>query len=449
MVQCGGGPARRAVRYSVAKPMEVTPTLERRFAWLVVWVLFAGSVVNYMDRAALAVVMPQVRRDLGLSNTDYGLAVNAFLAAYMVCYILGGRLADRFGCRRMFSFTVVAWSLAKMAHVFARGLGSLCFFRALLGIGEGGFYPAAIRGTAEWFPPEQRAKGVGIMLCGLSVGALATPPFVAWVASLAGWRAAFLVTGAIGFLLLPPWLVLHGRIRRAYGTSDPAPAMRQAAAADQTAWPEASLRDVLRTRKYWCMLAARSLSDGAWYFYLFWMPGYFQEVRGFDMRSVGALLWSPYFAADAGALAGAWTASALIGRGWSLDRGRKTVLVVSAALATLGGTACALPAAWLALAAITVALFGHQSWSTNIHTAITEISPPKLVAMLYGITGAAGTAMGAISQPVIGRLVDLYGYMPAFVAAGAAYALGAVLLLSAGPIERIARPRTAAMGATT
>ena len=419
----------------------VPSATERRFAWLVIWLLFTGSVVNYMDRAALGVVMPQVRRDLSLSNTAYGFAVNAFLVTYMIFYILGGRLADRFGCRRMFPLTVIVWSAAKMAHVFARGLGSLCLFRALLGLGEGGFYPAAIRGTAEWFPPEQRAKGVGLLLCGLSIGTLLTPPFVAWIASHSGWRASFLATGALGFLLIPPWLLMQRRIRQAYGSPDPAPAMRREEARGARLDNEASLRDVLRSRKYWCILAARSLSDGAWYFYLFWMPGYFQEARGFDIQTVGRLLWIPYFAADAGALGGAWTSSALIQRGLGVDLGRKAVLLASAALATCGGTSCFLPGSWLALAAMSVALFGHQSWSSNIHTVITEVSPGRLVAVLYGITGAAGTLMGAVSQPLIGRVVDVHGYVPAFVAAGAAYVAAAALLLLAGRIERIAPPR--------
>jgi ACS family hexuronate transporter-like MFS transporter len=410
-----------------------TPALER-FAWQIAGLLFAGSVVNYMDRAALGVVMPQVRRDLSLSNSQYGLAVNAFLAAYMVFYILGGRLADRFGCRRMFSLTVVFWSLAKMAHFFTRGLGSLCLFRALLGAGEGGFYPGAIRGTVEWFAPEQRSKAVGLLLCGLSAGALITPPFVAWIAAHSGWRMAFLATGGTGFLLIPPWLLLHRRIRRTMGCPDPAPALHQERN-EVEGGP--SLREVLRARKYWCILAARSLTDAAWYFYLFWMPGYFQEARGLDIRSVGLLLWIPYFAADAGALGGAWTSSALIRRGWGVDRGRRTVLLASAALAACGGAACFLPRSWAALVVISLALFGHQSWSSNIHTAITEITPGRLVALLYGITGAAGTLMGAVSQLLIGRLVDLHGYAPPFVGAGLAYLAAAGLLTAAGRIEPI------------
>ena len=163
---------------------------------------------------------------------------------------------------------------------------------------------------------------------------------------------------------------------------------------------------------------------------------------------VGRLLWIPYLAADAGALGGAWVSSAFIKLGWPVDRARKTVLLVGALLAAGGAAACKARASWLALAIISVALLGHQAWSSNMHTAITEVSPVRLVALLYGITGAAGTLAGAVSQPVIGRLVDVYGYVPPFLGAGAAYVAAAAILLLAGRIEPIAPPAGAAAAGT-
>ena len=420
--------------------MSAPSSQQTRFAWMVVLVLFLGSMVNYMDRTVLGVVMPQIRRDLSLSNADYGLAVNAFLVMYAVFYILGGRLADWLGCRRMFVLTLIFWSIASMLHAAARGLRSLCLLRALLGTGEGGYYPTAIRGAADWFPPENRAKAVGVLLCGVSAGALVTPPIVAWITLHYGWRMSFIVTGALGSLLVPPWLLLHRRIRRVYGKPDPAPAHALAEHPGSATTDEPSVPEVLRRRKYWCILAARAMTDSAWYFYLFWMPGYFQEVRGFDLKMVGLLLWIPYFMADLGALSGAWTSSALIKRGFSVDRGRKCVLLPSAFLSMFGGLTYFVAGPYVALAVVSLALFSHQSWSSNLHTAITEIAPPKHVAVLYGMTGAAGTLMGALTQPVIGRVIDAAGYAPAFIYAGATYAVAAALLLSAGKIERIRRP---------
>ncbi len=409
-------------------------TRQERFAWALVALLFAGSVVNYLDRAVLGVVMPQIRRDLGLTNQQYGWAVDAFLVAYMVSYILGGRMADRLGCRRSVILTTVFWSLAGIAYTFVRGLGTLSLVRALLGLGEAGFYPAAMRGAAGWFPPKDRAKAVGMFLSALSVGTLLTPPLVAWVTLRWGWRASFLVTGCLGFLLLPPWLLLHRRIRRVYGAPDPEPAAADPAGREADPVP---LRRVLAARKYWFLLGARAFSDGAWFFYLFWMPGYFQEVRGLSLARVGSLLWIPYLAAGIGAILGAWASSALIHRGFGLDRGRKAVLLPSALLCALGGTACFVPGYPLALAILSLALFGHQSWASNIHTAISEVTPPAHVAVLYGITGACGTLMGALGQLVIGPVVDSTGYDPVFVGAGLMYVTAAGLLLAAGRIEPI------------
>ena len=412
---------------------------QSRFAWLIVFLLFAGSVLNYMDRSLVSVIMPQVRRDLALTNADFGLAVNAFLVMYAAFYILGGRIADRLGYRGAFALTVAFWSIACMAHALVQGLRSLALCRAILGMGEGGFYPAAMRGAAQWFPPESRAKAVGLILSALCVGSLLTPPLVAWITIHYGWRASFLVIGALGLLLLPPWLLLHRHIHRVCGAGDPTLSEKRERETGASAEDELSLSEVLKTRKYWCVLAARASADAAWYFYLFWIPGYFQDVRRFDLATVGRFLWIPFFCAGVGALTGAWASSALIRRGLGLDRSRKTILFASLSLCVVGASACFAPAAYLALALVSLALFGHQSYGSNIHTVITEITPPRHIAVLYGITGAAGTLLGAVAQLAIGRVIDLFGYKPAFVWAGGMAVLAAIFLLAAGTIERIRR----------
>jgi len=403
---------------------------QRRLAWFVVLVLFFGSVLNYIDRAVVGVIKPYLQRDLSLSNTEYGLAVNSFLLAYTTFYILGGRLADRFGYRLMFTVNVIFWSVACMVHALSRGLASLCFFRALLGVGEGGYYPTAIRGTSEWFGPKDRAKAVGILLCGLTVGTLLTPPIVGTITRYWGWRASFVFVGALGFLLLPPWIVLHRRISRTARATIP---VTEAAA------PAPTLRQVLGHRKFLGFLMARAITDVVWLFYLFWMPGYFQEVRGFGLVAVARLLWIPFFSADIGALAGAWTSSGLVKRGWSVDRSRKLVLYVSAGLGALGAFAPFVSSAYAALGIVSLVLFAQLSWSSNVHTTITEITPKRHVAILYGITGAAGNGIGAFAQPLIGRLVDSHGYAPAFVCTGFIYLAAALFILMAGRIEPIAK----------
>lgn len=405
----------------------------RRLAWILIGLLFLGSVVNYLDRAVLGVLMPEIRRDLELTNTGYAMAVNAFLITYTVSYIVGGRVADRLGSRRAFTLTLLVWSLAAMAHSFVRGIGSLAFWRAALGIGEGGYYPAAIRGAAEWFEPERRAKAVGLILSAISVGTLLTPPVVAWVTLRYGWRAAFLLTGSAGMVLLPPWLLLHRAIRREFGHPDPAPGT--VAVIPNVEGDQATLVQSLRSRRYGCLLLGRACTDSAWYFYLFWMPGYFQDARRLSLADVGQLLWIPFLAAGIGAVFGAWAGTALIERGWTLSRSRRTMLAASAALGAGGAAASLAPGYLSALVIISFALFGHQSWSSNMHTAITEAVPPRHVAMLYGITGAAGTLGGVAMQAIVGRLVDAGGYDGAFLLTGGLYLTAIGFVFAAGSLD--------------
>ncbi len=412
-----------------------TPKQQRQFAWALVAFFFAGSVLSYVDRSVLGVVMPQVRKDLALSNTQYGLAVNCFLIGYMVFYVLGGRLADLLGSRRTFTLNILFWSVAGIAHAAARGLASLCVVRALLGVGEGGFFPTAMRGFSEWFPQENRAKAVGVLMCGISLGMLVTPPVVAWITLRYGWRAAFLLTGSLGFLFVPPWLWIHRRIRQAYGVPDPAPCRgEEPGGADPD---DSSLRQILAKRKYWFFLLARAFPDTVTFFYLFWLPGYFQDVRHYDLETVGKLLWIPFFCADAGALAGAWLSSALMARGFGLDRSRRTALLLSALCPIAGASAFLAPTHTIALALASLALFGHFAWSSNMQTVITEIMPRKHMATLYGLTGAAGTFLGALTQPLVGRAVDKIGYGPPFAGTAVAYLLALTMLWCAGKVERI------------
>ncbi len=363
--------------------------------------------MNYLDRAVLGVLMPQVRHSLSLSNKDYGLVVNAFLLLYMVFYIVGGRVSDWLGSRHSFIFNVTGWSIASMLHALSHGLVSLCAFRALLGAAEGGFFPTAIRSIADWFPLSHRAKAIGILLCGMSIGSFIAPPAVAWVAVRYGWRAAFLGTGALGFFLLLPWLLLQSR------KTHPPLAVDSAAAPGPAPQHNVPILHALWQRKYLFLLGARSITDAIWFFCLFWIP---------------------YFSGDLGALLGTWGSSALLKRGLSLDRSCKTVLIPSALLSLCSiGTFYAHTNS-IALLCLSLALFGVFSWAGNVQSAITEVVPQQHVALLYGITGAVGTFLSAISQLFIGRAVDHVGYKPIFLALGSGLPLALVLVFSAGRI---------------
>jgi ACS family hexuronate transporter-like MFS transporter len=276
---------------------------------------------------------------------------------------------------------------------------------------------------------------VGLLMCGISLGMLITPPLVAWITFRYGWRMAFLVTGCLGFLVIPPWLLLHRRIQQAYETLDPAP--MQDLMGESASNKGSMLGQVLSRRRYWLFLLARAFPDTVTFFYLFWLPGYFQIARHYDLEKVGKLLWIPFLCADLGALGGAWLSSTFVQRGMGLDKGRKLALLLSAICPIVGAAAYLAPTHSLALALVSVALFGHFSWSSNMQTVITEIMPHKHVATLYGLTGAVGTLMAAVTQPLVGRAVDVAGYGPAFLGTAVAYLLALVMLFSAGRIEQI------------
>ena len=408
---------------------------QRHLSWAIVMFFFAGSVLSYTDRALLGVVLPQIRKDLSLSNTQYSLTIDAFLIMYTIFYIVGGRIADRIGTRRAFSLNIVFWSLASMAHAMTGGVVGLCIFRGLLGIGEGGFLPTAMRGIMEWFHPDNRAKAVGLLMCGITLGLLLTPPIAAWVTFHYGWRMAFLVTGFAPLLLLLPWSWLHRRVQAVYGTLDPVPV--HSPKDELPLRRDIPLRQVLRRSKYWFFLFARAFPDAVTFFYLFWLPGYFQDVRHYDLKKVGTLLWIPFFCAGLGALAGGWLSGALIRRGQGLSQSRKTALFLSAGCCILGATAFLAPTPTLALELVSLALFGHFAWSSNIQTVVTEVVPRKHMATLYGITGAVGTLIAALTQPLVGYAVDVVGYGPAFIGTAATYMLALGMLLGGGKIKSI------------
>jgi ACS family hexuronate transporter-like MFS transporter len=333
------------------------------------------------------------------------------------------------------------WSLAAMGHALASSAMGFGMARFLLGLGESGNFPAAIKTVAEWFPKKERSFATGLFNSGANVGSILAPLIVPWVTIRYGWHMAFIATGAIGVLWMIWWF-------RSYRRPSEHPAVTERELrhiyqdAAEEVGPPIPWRRLLRYRQTWAFTLAKFLTDPIWYFYLFWMPGYFQEVRGLSIERVGRLLWIPYLAAGIGSVAGAWVSSAFIHRGTSVDRARKCVLIPSALLGSLGALSFFAADYAAAIAILAIALLGHQSWSSNLHTAISEISPREHVAVLYGMTGAAGTLAGAIGQLLIGPVVDAGGYALVFVGAGLIYILAAFLLIAAGKIEQI-RPQTA------
>lgn len=419
--------------------------------WWIAGVLMGASVLNYLDRSALGVASAAIKDELHLSASAYAAVINAFLAAYTVSYAGGGWLVDRIGTRRSVILTLCWWSLANMAHAFAGGLRSLMVCRFALGLGEAAFYPAALRGISEWFRPQDRSKPVGMILAGASLGAVLAPLVVAPLLTIPGigWRGAFALTGAAGFLILPLWLLLYRppashplltEAERAFlpdrEGGDPAVAERPWSVRQLLALPQARL-----------LITIRALTDAGWYLLLFWLMLYFQKARGFTPVEVAKYGWIPYLTADFGALFGGWLSSLLITRGVAIVRARQRVMWCAAACLPLTLAAFLLPreAALPALALFSIATFAHMTWGTNLLTLHSDLFPTGSIATMMGITGAAGSLGGILAQQGVGYLVDASGsYLPVFIATSLGHPLAALVLWWS--LRREVKP---AAGATT
>ncbi|HWQ55948.1 MAG TPA: MFS transporter [Bryobacteraceae bacterium] len=379
-----------------------------------------STVLNYIDRQALAVLLPVLRRDLGLSSIDYGTATTLFLVAYTVGQFAGGIIIDRFGTRRGFAWCVAAWSIAAAAHALARGSASLCLLRFLLGLSQAGNWPAGAKTVAEWFPKERRALAMGVFDGGSAIGAILAPPLVAALALAWGWREAFLVTGGLGFVWVAVWLNLY----------------RPGPASGGAARPDRSVRRMLGLRPLWGLMLTRMLATPVWWFYVFWLPDYLSGERGFSLKEIALFGWIPFLAVDIGKIIGGSASDWLLAHHWSVTWSRKTVMAAGA-LAMLGGVRVAGAETSVgAICWVSVATFGLGMWSAIILALHADIFPAGAMGTAIGITGTAASLGGAVFSYATGWIVHAHGYEPAFWVAGTA-ALGAFLcaVLVLGKVE--------------
>jgi len=421
----------------------------RHLRWWMIALVFLATVINYVDRQTVAVLKQPISDELTLTNPEYAAVQNAFLIAYGMSQMLSGRLYDAVGTRVGFTLSIVLWSVAATAHAAARGALSFGFWRFLLGLGEAGNWPGAAKAIAEWFPARERALGMGIFNTGAAVGGALSPPLIAWLATAWGWRPTFVITGALGFGWLALWLALYRRPQehprlgdeeRAHILGSGEPMATSVSASERDAWRPGWLQ-LLRYRQVWAIVVARFLTDPIWWLYVFWLPSYFQAARGFSLRQIGWSTWFPFLAAGLGALAGGWASGHLIRRGWSVDRARKTVMAAGALLLPAGILAVRAESPYTALAWMGVVLFGFQVWINNVLTLPSDFFPGSAVASVAGLGGTAAAVASVLYNWNTGRVVDLLGYTPVFVAAGILGPLGlAALFLLAGRIERVGAP---------
>jgi MFS transporter, ACS family, hexuronate transporter len=407
--------------------------------WRIAIILSVAIAISYLDRQALSIAVAAIQKEIPLTNTDFSRLQIAFLAAYGLMYAGGGALIDRLGTRRGFLVIMVAWSLACAAHGLATGLRSLALARFLLGAGEGGGFPAATKAVAEWFPARERSTAMGIINAGTAVGAVIAPPLIAAIVLSADWRWAFFACGAAGLLWTAWWAAsyhspdTHGAIPGA----EPVLVDQAVEPADADT-PAIRWLGLLRIREVWGLVVAKFLTDGAWYFYLFWLPKYLYDARGFDVKQVGYYAWIPYAAAGIGSLIGGWFSSWLLTRGRSIDAARKTALGASAAVMPLIIFVTHVPVEW-AIVLFSIAFFGQQSWSTLVMIVPTDLFPRRSVGSVAGLVGFGGAMGGIVSNLIAGRLLDLgLGYGTVFSIMGMCHVTAFMLILLMVPrIQRL------------
>jgi ACS family hexuronate transporter-like MFS transporter len=398
-----------------------------RYRWRICALLFAATTLNYIDRQVLGVLAPDLTQRFGWSEVDYSNIVTAFQAAYAIGLISAGALIDRLGTRIGYALAICVWSVAAMSHALAGSVMGFAAARFLLGLGEAGNFPAAIKTVAEWFPRRERAFATGLFNSGSNVGAILAPLAVPVVAVTWGWQVAFLFTGVLSAIWLITWLAVYrppgqhpklSSAELAFIRSDPdEPTVR-------LPWAQ-----LLRHRQAWAFVVAKFLTDPIWWFFLFWLPKFLNQEYGLTLTELGPPLIAIYVLADVGSIGGGWIAGRFIKRGWSVNKARKGAMLLCALSVVPIMFAASATSLWTAVALIGLATAGHQGWSANVFTLTSDMFPRYAVGSVVGIGGLAGAVGGMLIAKFVGFLLQATGsYVPVFIMAGSAYLLALVVV---------------------
>jgi MFS transporter, ACS family, hexuronate transporter len=399
--------------------------------WLICALLFFATTINYVDRQILSLLKPILDGELGWTNAQFGQVNSAFQAAYAIGLLGFGVFVDRFGTRIGYAISITAWSLAAMGHALVGSVHGFVAARVALGLGEGGNFPSAIKAVAQWFPKKERALATALFNSGANVGAIIAPAVIPWVALTWGWRAAFVGAGLVGALWLLFWLPLYDVPERAKRLSARELLHIQSdSGAEQQQQQRLGMRQLLTHRQAWAFIVAKFLTDPVWWFFLIWLPDYFQKTRGLDIKHSWLHLVSIYAVVTVLSIVGGWLTGHLTRRGYSVSRARKTAMFVSACMVVpiFGVTNVG---DWSAVLLIGLAGAAHQSWSANLFTSASDMFPKRATASIIGLGGMAGSFGGILFPIYSGKLLDRFqaagnitaGYGVLFAICGLSYLL--------------------------
>jgi len=394
-----------------------------RWRWYPVALVAAAIAISYFDRQTVPVAIAAIQRTIPISNQQFSYLQTGFLLSYAAMYAIGGRMLDKLGTRRGFLLIMLWWSVACMLHGLANTFTWLLAMRFLLGMGEGGAFPAATRVVSEWLPAQERATAMGIINAGTAVGSLLAPPLIGLVLIYSGWRAVFFAAGGIGLLWVVWWALSY---RSGAGTLSANTLDARLLA------QHLSLRHILGLRGVQALVFAKFMSDSAWYFLLFWLPKYLYDARGFDIKQVSCYAWIPYAASGVGSFLGGWFSSRLLRGGRSLDFSRKLVLGINAAMMPAVMLVPLVPVSY-ALLLFSLAFFAQQSWSGLIMTIPADVFPLSAVGTVSGLVGFGGSIGGAFFGLIAGALLGHgFSYGLLFALVGTFHLIGFLALVIFG-----------------
>jgi ACS family hexuronate transporter-like MFS transporter len=402
----------------------------RNIRWYIAALLCLVTTINYIDRQVFSILAPELQQRIGWSELDYGRIVIAFQVSYAVMLLFSGRLLDRIGTKIGFALAIFAWSLAELGHAFARTALGFGIARFFLGLGEAANFPAGVKIVTTWFPARDRALAMGIFTSGVAFGAMLAPVAVPLIEAAYGWQFAFVATGVMGLI----WLVLWWALYHEPGSHPNITEREKKLILEGTVPPPANsmrISQLLRLRETWAYAIPKALADPIWWFYLFWLPKFLAEghnVRGTD---VIPYLTTVYVAADGGAIAGGYFSSALVKRGWSVNRARKTTLALLASIMIPSVLlASQTSGAWTAMLLIALACGCHQAWATMLFTVPSDLFPSGAAGTVTGIGGFVAGLVSMVTAELTGRVLNLNpgDYAPMFIAAASLYPISLVVL---------------------
>ena len=409
------------------------------FRWWIAFLLFIATGLSFFDRQVLAILAPAIMRDLRLTDLLYSHAVFAFILSYTVMFTVGGRLIDRLGVRIGLALAVTVWSLASLGHSVVYNVWQLGLALFFLGAGEGGCFPGATKGAVEWFPEKERSAAIGLAIGGASFGAVVAPPLIVWVNSIFGWRGAFLLAGAIGFVWLLIWAVFFTLPEKSrflaareldYITANEGGKSLSPGALPPRPRPDLlPLGTLLRRKETWGLMMARFLLDPVFYFYMFWIPQFLSEARHVSLATIGRLTWIPFLTLGVSQLAGGWLSDLLVKRRVAVNTARKTVMGFAALLTPFSILSLRAEGPRLAICLMSILMFAHGFWITNYITLTSDLYPERSVATVVGLCGSAGGLGGILSSLAIGALAQHGRYNLLFITCGVTYLIAFALIL--------------------